>query len=128
MMILNRNRTCTEIKTSDPKEREKGIFNKYSQNKQIEVVGWIACGSYPGKRLEFPLTYEKIRSRSHLSGLMLPSWIPPDPYSEDHLKFIENNVGLPVVIVTHNMPLNFLDTHKKAGNWKIYEKTSRRLQ
>ena len=33
------------------------------------------------------------------------------------MTYIENYVGLPVVIGTHPMPQNYVDAHGKVGDW-----------
>ena len=42
---------------------------------------------------------------------------PACPYIEDFTKYIENVVGLPVVVGSHPMPQNYIDAHEKAGDW-----------
>ncbi|MFA5869507.1 MAG: CGGC domain-containing protein, partial [Candidatus Bathyarchaeia archaeon] len=43
---------------------------------------------------------------------------PICPHIEDHKKYIENVVGLPVVVGTHPMPANYIKGHTKSGDWK----------
>ncbi len=123
IIICDRNRTCTGNKCFRSINERDGAFQEYDKEEPIEVVGWITCGGCPGERLEFsPADMKKYGAEKiYLASCYLAGY-PPCPYIEDHIKYIENYVGLPVVIGTHPMPQNYIDTHEKAGDWKGYEK------
>lgn len=123
IMICDRERTCTGNKCFRSVIERDGAFKEYPVDEPIEVVGWITCGGCPGERLEHsPTDMKKYGAEViHLASCYLACY-PPCPYIEDHIKYIENYVGLPVIVGTHPMPQNYIDTHEKAGDWKGYEK------
>ena len=118
MMICDRNRTCTGNKCFMSIGERDGAFSQYLNDEPIEVVGFIACGGCPGERLEFsPADMKKYGAeRIHLATCFLAGY-PVCPYINDFIKYIENVVGLPVVVGTHPMPQNYIDAHEKAGDW-----------
>jgi hypothetical protein len=78
----------------------------------------MACGGCPGERLEFaPTDMKKFGAEViYLASCYLAGY-PVCPYIRDHKTYIENVVGLPVVVGTHPMPQNYIDAHEKAGDW-----------
>jgi hypothetical protein len=81
-------------------------------------VGWVACGGCPGERLEYaPADMKKYGAEViYLASCYLAGY-PVCPYIRDHKTYIENVVGLPVVVGTHPMPQNYIDAHEKAKDW-----------
>lgn len=123
IMICDRNRTCTGNKCFRAIHERDGIFESYPEDEPIEVVGWITCGGCPGERLEYsPAEMKKYGAEEILLASGYLAGYPPCPYLEDHIKYIEDVVGLPVRVGTHPMPQNYIDAHKKKGDWKGYEK------
>ncbi len=118
-MICNRNRKCIGNKCFKAITEREGMFSNYPENEKIEVVGWMACGGCPGERLEFaPADMKKYGADViYLASCYLAGY-PICPYIEDHKNYIENVVGLPVVIGTHPMPQNYIDAHRAIGDWK----------
>ncbi len=114
IMICDRNRTCTGNKCFKSIIERDGVFADYPKSEHIEVVGWMACGGCPGERLEAaPADMKKYGAEViYLAGYPICSYI------EDHKKYIENVVGLPVKVGTHPMPANYVKMHAKAGDWK----------
>jgi hypothetical protein len=79
----------------------------------------MACGGCPGERLEYaPVEMKKYGADVILLASCYLAGYPPCPYIKDHKVYIENYVGLPVVIGTHPMPQNYVDGHGKAGDWE----------
>lgn len=117
-MICDRNRKCTGNKCFKSIIERDGVFSEYSDEEPIEVVGWMACGGCPGERLEFaPADMKKYGAEViYLASCYLAGY-PACPYIQDHKTYIENVVGLPVVVGTHPMPQNYIDAHEKAGDW-----------
>jgi len=78
----------------------------------------MSCGGCPGERLEFaPADMKKYGAEViYLASCYLAGY-PVCPYIRDHKTYIENVVGLPVVVGTHPMPQNYIDAHEKAGDW-----------
>jgi predicted metal-binding protein len=118
IMICDRNRTCTGGKCFMSIKDRSGAFKRYPKEEPIEVVGWITCGGCPGERLEFsPAEMKKYGAEViHLATGFLAGY-PPCPYTRDLIQYIENYVGLPVVVGTHPMPQNYIKTHEEAGDW-----------
>ena len=118
IMICDRNRKCTGNKCFKSILERDGVFSEYPPDEPIEVVGWIACGGCPGERLEFaPADMKKYGAEViYLASCYLAGY-PVCPYIRDHKTYIENVVGLKVVVGTHPMPQNYIDAHGKAGDW-----------
>jgi len=118
VMICDRNRKCTGNKCFKSILERDGVFSEIPEDEPIEVVGWIACGGCPGERLEFaPADMKKYGAEViYLASCYLAGY-PVCPYIRDHKTYIENVVGLPVVVGTHPMPQNYIDAHEKAGDW-----------
>jgi len=118
IMICDRNRTCTGNKCFMSIRERDGAFERYLKDEPIEVVGFIACGGCPSERLEFsPADMKKYGAEViHLASCFLAGY-PACPYIGDFIQYIENVVGLPVVVGSHPMPQNYIDTHEKAGDW-----------
>ena len=110
IMICDRNRKCTGNKCFKSIIERDGAFSEYPDEEPIEVVGWI---------LEFaPADMKKYGAEViYLASCYLAGY-PACPYIEDHKTYIENVVGLPVVVGTHPMPQNYIDAHGKAGDWE----------
>jgi predicted metal-binding protein len=119
IMICDRNRKCTGNKCFRSIIERDGQFADTAKNEPIEVVGWMACGGCPGERLEFsPADMKKYGAEViYLASCYLAGY-PACPYVDDHKKYIEEVVGLPVVIGTHPMPQNYIEVHNKIGDWK----------
>jgi len=118
VMICDRNRKCTGNKCFKSMLERDGVFSEYPPDEPIEVVGWMSCGGCPGERLEFaPTDMKKYGAEViYLASCYLAGY-PVCPYIRDHKTYIENVVGLPVVVGTHPMPQNYIDAHEKAGDW-----------
>ena len=119
VMICDRNRKCTGNKCFRSIIERDGQFANISKEESIEVVGWMACGGCPGERLEFaPADMKKYGAEAiYLASCYLAGY-PACPYIDDHKKYIENVVGLPVIVGTHPMPQNYVDAHNEIGDWK----------
>ena len=122
IMICDRNRKCTGNKCFMSIRERDGAFVKYPEDEPIDVVGFIACGGCPGERLEFsPADMKKYGAEViHLASCFLAGY-PACPYIGDFVQYIENYVGLPVIVGSHPMPQNYIDFHEKAGDWEGYE-------
>ena len=118
VMICDRNRKCTGNKCFKSMLERDGVFSEYPEDEPIEVVGWMACGGCPGERLEFaPADMKKFGAEVIFLASCYLAGYPVCPYIRDHKTYIENVVGLPVVVGTHPMPQNYIDAHEKAGDW-----------
>lgn len=118
VMICDRNRKCTGNKCFKSILERDGVFSEYPVDEPIEVVGWMACGGCPGERLEFaPADMKKFGAEVIFLASCYLAGYPVCPFITDHKTYIENVVGLPVVIGTHPMPQNYIEAHLKAGDW-----------
>jgi len=119
VMICDRNRKCTGNKCFRAIIGREGMFSLYPADEKIEVIGWMTCGGCPGERLEHaPADMKKYGADViYLASCYLAGY-PACPYIKDHKDYIENVVGLPVVIGTHPMPQNYVDTHHAIGDWE----------
>ena len=119
VMICDRNRKCTGNKCFKAINERDGRFSEYPQDEKIELVGWMTCGGCPGERLEFaPADMKKYGAEAiYLASCYLAGY-PICPYIEDHKKYIETVIGLPVIIGTHPMPQNYIEAHQSIGDWK----------
>jgi predicted metal-binding protein len=118
VMICDRNRKCTGNKCFKSILERDGVFSEYPEGEPIELVGWMACGGCPGERLEFaPADMKKFGAEVIFLASCYLAGYPVCPYIRDHKTYIENVVGLPVVVGTHPMPQNYIEAHLKAGDW-----------
>lgn len=118
IIICDRNRTCTGGKCFMAIEERSGVFKKYPKDEPLEVVGFITCGGCPGERLEFaPAELKKYGAEEIILASGFLAGYPPCPYLEDFIQYIENYVGLPVVVGSHPMPTNYVNAHRGAGDW-----------
>ena len=102
-------------------EERTGAFRKYPKEEPLQVVGFITCGGCPGERLEFaPAEMKKYGAEEIVLASGFLAGYPPCPYLEDFIHYIEDYVGLPVVVGSHPMPTNYIRAHLAAGDWDRY--------
>jgi predicted metal-binding protein len=100
-------------------QERAGVFEKYPKDEPLEVVGFITCGGCPGERLErAPAEMKKYGAEEIVLASCFFAGYPPCPYVEDFVQYIENYVGLPVVLGSHPMPTNYVNAHLAAGDWQ----------
>ena len=100
-------------------EERAGVFRKYPRDQPLEVVGYITCGGCPGERLErAPAEMKKYGAQEIILASCFLAGYPPCPYIENFVQYIEDYVGLPVVVGSHPMPTNYIVAHEKAGDWR----------
>jgi predicted metal-binding protein len=118
IIICDRNRTCIGGKCFMAVRERAGAFKKYPKDEPLEVVGFITCGGCPGERLEFaPAEMKKYGAEEIILASGFLAGYPPCPYLEDFIQYIQNYVGLPVVVGSHPMPTNYVNAHLAAGDW-----------
>ena len=77
----------------------------------------MACGGCLGERLEAaPADMKKYGAEVIYLAICYLAGYPVCPYIEDHKEYVENVVGLPVKVGTHQMPANYMKAHAKAGD------------
>jgi len=97
IMICDRNRKCTGNKCFKSINERDGAFSEVPEFAPADMKKYGA---------------EVI----HLATCYLAGY-PACPYIQDHINYIENVVGLPVVVGTHPMPQNYVDAHEAMGDW-----------
>jgi len=118
IIVCNRERTCIGGKCFMAIQERAGVFRKYPKDEPLEVVGFIACGGCPGERLErAPAEMKKYGAEEIVLASCFLAGYPPCPYLEDFIQFIEKYVGIPVIVGSHPMPTNYVNTHLAAGDW-----------
>ncbi len=119
IITCDRNRTCTGGKCFMAIRERSGAFKKYPKDEPLEVVGFITCGGCPGERLEFaPAELKRYGAEEVVLASGFLAGYPPCPYLDDFIHYIENYVGLPVVVGSHPMPTNYINGHRAAGDWE----------
>jgi predicted metal-binding protein len=119
IIICDRERTCIGGKCLKGVQERAGVFRKYPKDEPLEVVGYVACGGCPGERLErAPAEMKRYGAQEIVLASCFLAGYPPCPYIENFVQYIENYVGLPVVVGSHPMPTNYVVAHEKAGDWK----------
>jgi len=119
IIICDRQRTCTGGKCFMAIRERAGAFKKYPKDEPLEVVGFITCGGSAGERLEFaPHELKKYGAEEIVLASGFLAGYPPCPYLEDFIQYIQNYVGLPVVVGSHPMPTNYINAHRAAGDWE----------
>jgi predicted metal-binding protein len=118
IIICDRERNCIGGKCFMALKERVGVFKKYPKDEPLEVVGYIACGGCPGERLErAPAEMKKYGAEEIVLASCFFAGYPPCPYLENFIQYIENYVGVPVVVGSHPMPTNYINAHNKAGDW-----------
>jgi len=96
----------------------KGGFSIYPPEEQVEVVGYSSCGGCPGGNIEYvPAEFVKNGCDTiHLATGFVVGY-PPCPHIRQFKAFIETRYGIPVVVGTHPIPLNYQETHGALPFW-----------
>jgi len=89
----------------------------------------MTCGGCPGERLEaVPVEIKKYVADAILLASCYFAGYPLCPYIEDHKTFIENYVGLPVIIGTHPYHRTTSIPTLRLATGRVARSTSRRSQ
>ena len=119
IIICDRERTCIGGKCFMAIKERVGVFKRYPKDEPLDVVGYVACGGCPGERLEkAPAEMKKYGAEEIVLASCFFAGYPPCPYIDNFIQYIENYVGLPVVVGSHPMPTNYILAHKKALDWE----------
>ncbi|MEA2071324.1 MAG: CGGC domain-containing protein [Asgard group archaeon] len=121
IIICDRYQSCNGGKCFRAVRNREGAFRRYPKNNPLEVVAYTTCGGCPGGNIEN--TARGIKNYGaeaiHLATGVLAGY-PPCIHLRTHIKFIEEQTGLPVIVGTHPMPTNYIEMHQKAGDWTKY--------
>lgn len=116
IIICDRYKSCDGGKCFRAVRNKEGSFKGY--NSPIEIVGFSSCGGCPGGNIENVVNGMKKYGADviHLATGVLAGY-PPCPYIEVFQNYIQAQTNLVVVVGTHPMPTNYIDMHKKVGDW-----------
>ena len=118
IIICARYQDCGGGKCFRSLRERVGGFSSYSQEEQVEVVGYSTCGGCPGGNIEYvPEEMKKNGAEViHLATGFVVGY-PPCPYIRQFKEFIEKQFGLSVVVGTHPIPLKYLEAHRQLSFW-----------
>ena len=121
IIICGRYTSCDGGKCFRAVRNREGAFKQYPKNEPLEVIAYTSCGGCPGGNIENSINGMKKYGAEaiHLATGVLAGY-PPCKYLLTHIKFIEEQTNLPVVVGTHPMPTNYIDMHEKVGDWSSY--------
>lgn len=123
IIICERYGSCDGGKCFRALRNREGAFRKYSTKEPLEVVAYTGCGGCPGGNIENVANgLKKYGAEAiHLATGVLAGY-PPCKNLPTHIKFLEEQTGLPVIVGTHPMPTNYLLMHEKVGDWTKYHR------
>jgi len=118
IIICDRYHTCAGGKCLRALKNREGAFALY-QDEEVELVGYTTCGGCPGGNVEYaPAEMKKNGAEVvHLATGLVVGY-PPCPRLQAFTKFIPEKYGLEVVVGTHPIPQNYLDTHEALKTWQ----------
>ena len=118
IIICDRYKTCAGGKCFKAMNNRDGAFNIYSNDEELELVGYTTCGGCPGGNIEYAPEEMKKNGAEviHLATGFVVGY-PPCPYLEEFQKFIPEKYGVKVVVGTHPIPEKNYKTHKRLGTW-----------
>ena len=121
IIICDRYKTCAGGKCFRSIKEREGAFNIY-RDKEVELVGYTACGGCPGGNIEYAPEEMKNNGAEviHFATGMVVGF-PPCPYIKHFKEFVETKYGLKVVVGTHPIPEKYLITHKILRTWQTPE-------
>lgn len=119
IIICGRYNSCGGGKCFRALRERAGGFSIYSEEEQVEVVGYSYCGGCPGGNIEY-VPEEMIKNGAqviHLATGFVVGY-PPCPSIEKFKQFIENHYKIQVVVGTHPIPMKYFSDHDKMSFWK----------
>ncbi|MHA1442695.1 MAG: CGGC domain-containing protein [Candidatus Heimdallarchaeota archaeon] len=121
IIICGRYQSCNGAKCFRAVNNREGAFKHYPKDEPLEVVAYTSCGGCPGGNVEISVSGMKKHGAEaiHFATGLLAGY-PPCKYLPTHIKFTEEQTGLPVIVGTHPMPTNYIKMHKKVGDWTKY--------
>ncbi len=119
IIICHRYNTCGGGKCFRAIKNREGAFSIYSDEEDLEIVGYSTCGGCPGGNIEYVCDEMKKNGAQiiHLATGFVVGY-PPCPYIEYFKNYIQARFGLKVIIGTHPIPQKYLNNHEKLGTWK----------
>lgn len=122
IIICDRYRNCGGGKCFRAMKNREGAFSIYSEDTELELVGYSSCGGCPGGNIEYvPGEMKKNGAQViHLATGFLVGY-PPCPYIDHFMRYIQEQYGLKVVAGTHPVPEKYFLIHEKLGTWEAEE-------
>ncbi len=122
IIICDRYCNCAGGKCFRAMKDREGAFSIYSENDELELVGYTTCGGCPGGNIEY--APEEIKKNGvdviHLATGFVVGY-PPCPYITHYKNFIKDKFGVDVVNGTHPIPEKYFKTHSTLGTWNSSE-------
>lgn len=122
IIICDRYKSCSGGKCFRAMRDKDGAFNIYSQDEDLEMVGYTSCGGCPGGNIEYAC--EEMQKNGaevvHLATGLVVGY-PPCPYTSYFRKFLVEKFGIKVIVGTHPIPQKYYITHKNLGTWGDFE-------
>ena len=118
IIICDRYRSCAGGKCFRSMKNREGAFSIYSQDDELELVGYTTCNGCPGGNIEYAPA-EMIKNGAeviHLATGLVVGY-PPCPYIQNFRDFINEKYGIKVVVGTHPIPEKYYTTHKNLKTW-----------
>ena len=119
IIICHRYHHCAGGKCFRAIREREGAFKRYSQDEDIEIIGYTSCGGCPGGNVEYA-PEEMIKNGAEVihfaTGLVVG--YPPCPRIDHFKRYIETRFNIPVVIGTHPIPEKYYTVPKDLGTWK----------
>jgi len=117
IIICDRYRRCAGGKCLRSLKNKEGAFSIYTDT-EVELVGFTTCDGCPGGNIEYA-GEEMVKNGAeviHLATGMVVGY-PPCPSIDTFRSYLENRYGVKVVVGTHPIPQQYLDTHNSLGTW-----------
>lgn len=118
IIICDRYRSCAGGKCFRAMKNREGAFDIYSDEEELEIVGYTSCGGCPGGNIEYA-PEEMVKNGAeviHLATGLVVGY-PPCPYIHAFKKFIPEKFKVKVIIGTHPIPQKYLNIHGPLGTW-----------
>lgn len=118
IIICDRYHRCAGGKCLRSMRNKEGAFSIYGKDTELELVGFTTCDGCPGGNIEYAVD-EMARNGAeaiHLATGMVVGY-PPCPYIQTFKAFLEQRYSVQVVVGTHPIPTQYLETHTCLGTW-----------
>ena len=118
IIICDRYHTCAGGKCFISLKEREGAFSIYTEEEEVELVGYTSCGGCPGGNIEYA-PEEMIKNGAqviHLATGMIVGY-PPCTRISQFRDFIKTRYGVEVIIGTHPSPQKYYLVHSKLGTW-----------
>ena len=117
IFICDRYRCCAGGKCLRSMKNREGAFSVYTDT-EPELVGYTTCDGCPGGNIEYA-GEEMVKNGAEVIHLATGhgGGLPPCPHIDTFKAFLEERLGVKVVVGTHPIPKKYLEMHTKLGTW-----------